>query len=199
MAKKAGLPEGYDLRVTAEDLTEGPASLAGYLDDRPRAPLPQKTELRKEKVIRPPSLNRNTVEEPSRETRLPEVTIAQPQETFIEKEPPQEIKKVKPKRERGIRMQMNLSPEVERKVNELLDILSRQSPDGKVTISELMQALIINAYDVRDGINSKLPQRGRWGTASAKSYPAELSIVIKEAIQKEGRGDGFSNFRRAVG
>jgi len=102
-------------------------------------------------------------------------------------------------KERAKRMQINITNDIERKSEELLDILSRQSPDGKVTISELMQALIINAYDVRDGINSKLPQRGRWGTASAKSYPAELSIVIKEAIQKEGRGDGFSNFRRAVG
>ena len=52
----------------------------------------------------------------------------------------------------AFRMQINITNDIERKSEELLDILSRQSPDLKVTISELMQALILNIYDARDNI-----------------------------------------------
>lgn len=191
MAKRnAGLPEGYDLRVSGSQLLEEPASLAGYLDDEP--PVVKRQETRPVRQIQTVPQRQPVSIEPE----LPPLYQA------IERgvvEQPKVVKKPTQIRERVRRIQINVTPEIEQKTEELLDILSRQSPDGRVTVSELMQALVHNLYDARDYIDGRLPQRGRWGTASAKSYAAELAIVLREAIQKDGKGKGQGTFRTAIG
>lgn len=187
--KKAGLPEGFDLRVTSSDLLDGPATLSGYLDDAPR--------------LTPPPVARKV--EPV-EAPKPQIRVVPPRESYEEISPVTfenskvvEKKISKPQRKPLRRIQINVTPEIERKVDELLRILGNQSPDGSVTASEMFQALVLNLYDARDNINGRLPQRGKWGTTSAKSYPAELAIVLRQALLKEGKEDGFSTFKRSVG
>jgi len=188
--KKAGLPEGYDLRVTSSELLDGPATLSGYLDERPRYVAPvEPTRLVAQQIVRPP------VEEVAPREVIQAVAVSQ---KVLELKTVESIPR-KPQREKIRRLQINISPEVERKGEELLELLARQSPDGRVTVSELIQALILNLYDARDNINGRLPERGRWGTSSAKSYPAELAIVLREAILKDGKGKGIGGFRTAVG
>lgn len=192
MAKqKAGLPEGYDLRVTSTELKDAPASLSGYLDDE------------KPRYIQPVEPARSIA--PKEAVRL--VIESEPQRAYYQEEVAPKVRQIssptptvrKPQREKIRRLQINITPEIERKGEELLEILGRQSPDGRVTVSELMQALVLNLYDARDNINGRLPERGRWGTSSAKSYPAELAIVLREAILKDGRGKGTGGFRKVVG
>ena len=189
--KKAGLPDGYDLRVTSSELKDGPVSLSGYLDDeKPRyvPPVEPVKVVAQQATIRP-------------------VVEAVPQRSYSQEEVSPRVREIstpapavrKPPREKIRRLQINITPEIERKGEELLEILGRQSPDGRVTVSELMQALVLNLYDARDQINGRLPERGRWGTSSAKSYPAELAIVLREAILKDGSGKGAGGFRRVVG
>ncbi len=187
--KKAGLPEGYDLNVTREALLDGPVTIPGYLDDRPRF-APPLTAKRSE-PIEPPKPEIRIV--PTR------VNYEEARQATYNEPPVVERKTIKAQRKKIRRQQINITPDIERKTDELLEILGRQSPDGKVTVSELMQALILNLYDARDNINGRLPQRGKWGTASAKSYPAELAIVLREAILKDGKGKGMDAFRTAVG
>jgi (2Fe-2S) ferredoxin len=191
MAKqKAGLPDGYDLRVTSSELKDAPASLSGYLDDERPQYIPPAEPVR----TIPQQIAKPAVEVvPSRVSYQETVS---PKVREIRKE---EVSQGKPQREKVRRLQINISPDVERKGEELLELLGRQSPDGRVTVSELMQALILNLYDARDNINGRLPERGRWGTSSAKSYPAELAIVLREAILKDGKGKGMGAFRTAVG
>ncbi len=187
--KKIGLPDEYDLKVTRSDLLDGPATLPGYLDDATRFTLP------------PIARKVETVEAPK-----PQIRVVPPRENYEESFPVTfenskvvEKKITKPQKKPLRRVQINVTPEIERKVDELLRILGNQSPDGSVTASEMFQALVLNLYDVRDNISGRLPQRGKWGTTSAKSYPAELAIVLRQAMLKEGKEDGFSTFKRSVG
>lgn len=172
-------------------LKESPASLSGYLDDEKPRYVPPVEPVR---TIAPKESVRPVVE-------------SAPQRTYYQEEVAPKVRQIssptptvrKPPREKVRRLQINITPEIERKGEELLAILGRQSPDGRVTVSELMQALVLNLYDARDNINGRLPERGRWGTSSAKSYPAELAIVLREAILKDGRGKGTGCFRKVVG
>jgi hypothetical protein len=200
MAKRsAGLPEDYDLRVSGNQLVDAPASLAGYLDDEPSlppvAPVVKREEPKPVRQVTPTRVVSRTVGYSNEQEQAPLYQAIE--RGVVEK--PKAIKKPTQIREKVRRIQINVTPEVEQRTQELLEILSRQSPDGRVTVSELMQALVHNLYDARDYIDGRLPQRGRWGTASAKSYAAELSIVLREAIQKDGKGKGQGAFRKAIG
>ncbi len=191
MAKqKAGLPDGYDLRVTSSELKDAPASLSGYLDDEGPQYIPPAEPVR---------TVRQQIAKPAVEVVPSRVSFQETVSPKVREIRKEEVSQRKPQREKVRRLQINISPDVERKGEELLELLGRQSPDGRVTVSELMQALILNLYDARDNINGRLPERGRWGTSSAKSYPAELAIVLREAILKDGKGKGMGAFRTAVG
>ena len=195
MVKKfVGLPEGYDLKVTPKDLLDEPVSLAGYLDEKPSIIRPS-IQAQVEKQVVAPALETPKQEQPKTETPIPKVEerVSRPLEVV------EGGTNKKVQRERSLRLQINITPEVERKAQELVDIISSQSPDGRVTISELMQALILNLYDARSDINGRLPRRGRWGTASAKSHSAELAIVLREAILKHASQKGSNSFRSAIG
>jgi hypothetical protein len=97
------------------------------------------------------------------------------------------------------RLQINLSVEAERKVLELLELLNSQSRE-KINISDLTQGLILSLYDARDEINvSRLPDRGRWGTPTARSFPTALGHALREAIVEFNTKQGANPFKKVVG
>jgi hypothetical protein len=98
------------------------------------------------------------------------------------------------------RLQINLDPEGERMVEELLDLVSDQSSEHRIKISEFVQALVLNLYNARSEISlGSLPQRGRWGSPTAKSFPASLAQAFREAIVAHDSRIGGNQFKKAIG
>lgn len=199
MAKgKPGLPEGFDLNVSKEDLVEGPARLPGYLDRGARL------------VVAPPI---EEIEEPTAEpvASTPVAThFANPQVLTEKKvdtvQPKVEATRTlevleKPKRPKApvTRLQINLSSDAQIKVGELVELIRAQSPEKGVNYNDVIQALIFSLYEAKDELDvSQLPLRGRWGSPTAKSFAAALGNLFGQALaqQSERRGDPF---KQAVG
>jgi hypothetical protein len=98
------------------------------------------------------------------------------------------------------RLQINLTPDSERQVNELLEIISAQSAEKNVVFSELLNALILNLYEARGDLNvSRVPPRGRWGAPTAKSFPTALAQAFREAIVSYGVKNGANQFKKVMG
>ena len=193
MAKKtSGLPSDFDLKVTSTELVGTPARIPGYLDRKP-------TFFQEEEVVQPLATQvERVIEQPpvqvvATPVIAPEIQKpAAPLHVVEAKVQKKTVEKVR-------RMQINVTPDVERKAEELVEILSRQSPDNRVTVSELMQALVLNLYDAKDSINGRLPPRGRWGSPTAKSFASELSKTLREALLKKWEGKTVDPFKSVVG
>jgi hypothetical protein len=98
------------------------------------------------------------------------------------------------------RLQINLTPDSERQVNELLEIISAQSAEKNIMFSEILNALILNLYEARADLNvSRVPLRGKWGAPTAKSFPIALAQAFREAIISYGVKNGANQFKKVVG
>ncbi len=200
MAKaKTGLPEGFDIAVTSSDLA-GPARLPGYLDDDPVVEFAriqkQQRAAPTEKENRPsPSV---TVSQERIEAVIVPTVKAAPEAKPPSPPAPQSVlTHPRPPRRR---LQINLDPESERMVEELLDLVSNQSSEHRIKISELIQALVLNLYNARSEISlGSLPQRGRWGSPTAKSFPASLAQAFREALVAHDQSIGGNQFKKVAG
>jgi hypothetical protein len=191
--RKAGLPSDFDLRVSREELLEGPARLPGYLerasnkyspeleeeDDeiRPEENKPTKVESKigAQQIIRREEVRAPLKEEPK--TFTPQNRVNVPQQ----KEPEVKASVIRP-----IRLQVNLSADAQLMVEELVEQIAQQSPEKGVTLSDVIQGLIISLYQSRNEMDvSQLPLRGRWGSPTAKSFSAALSEVFSDAIKEK--------------
>lgn len=198
MAKTtSGLPDSFDLNVTASDLA-GPAALPGYLDEDPivsfarmqkqQAPVEVRNPPRPVALTVPaPEVNAQAViKETLPETRPAEslqVPAAKPASTPVDRK----------------RFQINLDVGSERMLEELLDLLSSQSSGERIKISELFQALLLTLYNARGEIAlGSLPTRGRWGSPTAKAFPVNLAESLREAIMAHERASGGNQFRKVA-
>ena len=206
MAKTtSGLPEGFDLNVTSADL-QGPASLPGYLDDDPVVSFAnlqrQQSSVKSLEVknlvqtlSQPPAhvAAEVTVQDvlavpaPARVTPVAEVPRPVPVSTH-----PQPVDRK--------RFQINLDVDSERMLEEMLDLLSSQSSENRIKISELFQALLMTLHSAKSEIVlGSLPTRGRWGSATAKAFPVNLAEALREAIVNHEQASGGNPFRKVVG
>lgn len=201
MAKpRTGLPQGFDIGVTSQDLA-GPAALPGYLDDDPivefarmrkehaHSPTPQAPHKEPAPPAAPP---RTPVVQPLMEVPTERQHAAPPNASPAAQQASQPVSRR--------RLQINLDPEGERMVEELLDWVSDQSSERRIKISEFVQALVLNLYNARSEISlGSLPQRGRWGSPTAKSFPAALAQAFREAIVSHDQRIGGNQFKKASG
>ena len=185
MAKnKPGLPPGFDLEVTKNELVGKPAKLPSYLDragsfpqaeataqvPEPPKPLPAKTRVAEKQI------------QPARQIE---------EETFP---------KILPSRS-GKRAQINLPPDIKVKLLEMARQFSAQTNGQEINRSDVVVGLILALYEVRDLVNvGTLPVRGKWGTTTAKSIAPALSLAFQEALQEYGRRAGGGDpFKKVVG
>lgn len=202
MAKpKGGLPDDFDIGVTGADL-RGPATLPGYLDDAPLLP-PRHTP----RPVAPPVQTVSPAPDPVRplqtvvtnddgpnarqpEIRPPATPAAPIASGRVPPAPPPEIRR---------RLQVNLDPDSDRMVNELLDLLSGQSAEHRIKVSELFQALLVNLYHARGEIVlGSLPPRGRWGSVTARAFPMALAESVRAAIVVYDRAIGSNPFKKVL-
>ena len=217
---KGGLPAGFNLSVSSEDLVGRPVQVGSYLDEDPmlelikaqrQARLETKAPANEVPVAQPPQAP--IMPEPRQEEPVaPAPRITSPQQfapvqtqqpvtapvnqDYPQPEAPKE-KKVRPPIRR---LQLNLTPDSERQINELLEIISAQSAEKNIMFSEILNALILNLYEARADLNvSRVPTRGKWGAPTARSFPAALAQAFKEAIISYGMKNGANQFKKVVG
>lgn len=206
MAKsQSGLPEDFDLNVSASDLA-GPAALPGYLDDDPVIAFANMQKAKKQ-VQTPP------VESAPKIQQVPPAQVARPvvppapapmQQVAAQPASVHGFAEVPPKALRmpveRKRFQINLDVESERMLEEMLDLLSSQSSENRIKTSELFQALLLILHNAKGEIAlGSLPTRGRWGSATAKAFPVNLAEALREAIVAREQESGGNPFAKIVG
>ena len=220
---KGGLPAGFNLSVSSQDLLGKPVQVGSYLDEDPMLELlklqrqarveEQVKAAAQETPLAPPQPKAPIVPEARQEevvalaTRaaLPQQPIqepaSQPVTVPVNQDSPQtEALKAKKVRPPIRRLQLNLTPDSERQINELLEIISAQSAEKNIMFSEILNALILNLYEARADLNvSRVPTRGKWGAPTARSFPAALAQAFKEAIISYGMKNGANQFKKVVG
>lgn len=189
MAKKSGLPLDYDLKVGAEQLISGPARIAGYLDTQPA--FASAVQLVQRDIERPivaaPAIQQEVTRSESFEQRIavvPTVAVTKPSAEKI----------VEIKKKKGPRKQINLSMDAQEKLEELVSLFSDRSAEKSIASNDIIEGLILRIFDAKEDINlSELPQRGRWGTPTAKSFRSELAHAIIEGLilHKGRKGNPF--------
>jgi hypothetical protein len=224
MAKstKGGLPAGFNLSVSSDELVGKPVQVGGYLDEDPmlelikaqrqargavpaqtyQAPVAPTSQAPTAPEVRSAELYTQaptavTFEQPPVPTQNSNAAISVP----LNQDQPQAAtpkeKKVRPPIRR---LQVNLTPDSERQINELIDMISAQSAEKNITFSEIVNALILNLYEARSDLNvSRVPVRGKWGAPTAKSFPTALSQAFREAILTFGVKIGANQFKKVVG
>ena len=220
MAKaKGGLPAGFNLSVSSDDLVGKPVQVGGYLDEDPMLELIKAQRQARMSAsaptvaapVAPPQAP--SMPEPRREeSRGPIPQVAAPQQYVPQQTAPaipaamnQDYAQAPAPKERKVRppirrLQINLTPDSERQVNELLEIISAQSAEKNIMFSEILNALILNLYEARADLNvSRVPLRGKWGAPTAKSFPIALAQAFREAIITYGIKTGGNQFKKVVG
>lgn len=217
---KSGLPAGFNLSVSSEDLVGKPVQVGGYLDEDPvldlikaqrqamvgamapanEAPVAQKLqapiipEVRQAEVIAPAP--RVVLPEQSYNQQVSQPVTAPVNQDYVQAEAPK-AKRVRPPIRR---LQLNLTPDSERQITELLGIISAQSAEKNISVSEILNALILNLYEARGELNvSRIPLRGKWGAPTARSFPVALGQAFKEATISYGIKNGSNQFKKVVG
>jgi len=220
MAKaKGGLPEGFNLSVSSDDLVGKPVQVGSYLDEDPvldlikaqrQARVSASTATFAPPVATPqapplPEPRRQEIATPAPAAVVPQQVVQQQaplttsvamNQDYTQAPLPKEKKMRPPIR----RLQINLTPDSERQVNELLEIISAQSAEKNIMFSEILNALILNLYEARADLNvSRVPLRGKWGAPTAKSFPIALAQAFREAIISYGVKNGGNQFKKVVG
>jgi len=197
MARKAGLPDDFDLKVSREELVQGPARLPGYLDRTgvKLAPIVEEAEevaaqerVSESKVVEPQVIppTAKVVVAAKPESAPGAIRAEEKQKSF---QPPVKVK----------RLQINLTSDAQLIVEELVEQICQQSPEKGVNYNDVIQGLIIKLYESRSEIDvSQLPLRGRWGSPTARSFAKEMSSVFGKAI-KNNESQAETLYKKAVG
>lgn len=197
MARKAGLPDSFDLKVSREELVQGPARLPGYLDrtgTRFAAIVEEEEVAAPEKVIEPKVVAPPQVTSPAAKV----VVAAKPEPAPAVTKTEEKLKSFKAPVQRK-RLQINLTADAQHMVEELVEQICQQSPEKGVNYNDIIQGLIIKLYESKSQMDvSQLPLRGRWGSPTARSFAKELSSVFGKAI-KDNESQAETLYKKVVG
>jgi len=81
------------------------------------------------------------------------------------------------------RRQINMSPETQRMVDELIDYVQTYGVQKDAKGSEVFHGLVLALYESLEHVDlSNVPARGRWGTPTAQAFPINLKSAFKAAI-----------------
>ena len=92
-----------------------------------------------------------------------------------------------PRRKRAFkippRRQINMSPDTQRMVDELIDYVQAYSVQRDAKGSEVFHGLVLALYEAMEQVDlSNVPARGRWGTPTAQAFPISLKSAFQAAI-----------------
>ena len=174
MARKPGLPEGHELEVDVEGLTE-PADIPDFLDmevqprpapmaQRP-APTPPTPEPRKERPPMAEPVNR--------------ASEASERKTAAKRAPQQQVRG----RNRPPRKEVGFDDETLAMLKDLHADGASQSMEESLTRSEVARAAMRAVHEARKHIDySSCGRRGKWGTTTARALLDDLTESYIRAI-----------------
>ncbi|MEL7484317.1 MAG: hypothetical protein AAFN41_08170 [Planctomycetota bacterium] len=182
MAKrKAGIPEGFKLDI--EKPADRPIRSGDFLDEIDGLPAGAGISTA---IAEPPPASRRETPPPTTETKpapkaLPEPAGITPppakdQEEPATEQPPRKSPAIK-------RGKLNVSADGERRLDAIWDRMREFGPEKTLRKSEIIEALIIAAYDSRDQLDlSNVRRRGKYGSTTHKNFPIALAESVKRAI-----------------
>jgi len=81
-----------------------------------------------------------------------------------------------------------MSPETLRMLDDLVNHIRMHSAERDVRASEVIHALVLAAHEVQPYLDlTRVPARGKWGSATAAALPVALKDVFQEAISRRQR------------
>ena len=171
MKQRPGLPENYRLSLTEEDFSDRePADVGDFFEEDVSVPVREASFPKKIVPIREPA-------------SVP--PIAASDEIFAKATPAQSRNELR-------RRQINMTPEVDDMLGELLDDIRRYSREKHPKAADLIHALLSLAHAARNEFSlSEVPPRGRWGSPTVKVYHDSLKATLKAAIAlQHQKGEG---------
>ena len=109
----------------------------------------------------------------------PSVLPPRPAPTF-----PQRFKQ-RPVPVKAPRVQLNMTPEVQRMVQELVGHFCAFGLQKDTSASEVFEALVNALHESRDQLDlSNVPSRGQWGSPTARAFRTNLKNVVIDAIAR---------------
>lgn len=215
MAKKRGLPVGFDLDLPEDE----PVQLGDYLDEislgsaalnMSRAPeafvapapavesAPEQASTKNNLVMMP---NASELKKPEPEahpleeqvsralghsTQTRSLVSAFEQSKPIAETPNMaEVVSIPKRRPNYPRMEINLNPNTQKLVHEIIENVQQYSVQDDTKASEIFQALVEALHQALPKLNlSQVPRRGKWGSPKAHAFRAALTQAFVKAIAK---------------
>jgi len=179
MAKrKAGIPAGFTLNI--ERPADKPIRSGDYLDEIDALPAGGAIALATPPVIETAS----AVEDPPQTEKPQRPTEKKPTAKAKAKQPAEPIKKSATVSDVP-RTRLNVSVDCQRKLDAIWQRMREYGPEKNLHKSEIIEALILAAYEARDQLDlSNVRRRGKYGSTTHKNFPNALAESVKLAISE---------------
>lgn len=194
MAKPArGLPEGFSLSLPQNM----PAQIGDFFEEEDQRNVELLKRLRKEEEAKPtvageeerrpspPEIRARSLSMPPHRPAHAQV-VSREGEGYTPKEnlpdaPPAPSKVVHIRK--PLRKQLNLSPQGEEMLDQLVEHVRTFSGQSDARVSEVFQAIVMLLSSAKDELDlSALPKRGACGSVTAKNFPSALAEAFERAI-----------------
>lgn len=179
--QERGLPQTFALSVPDVATSRTPVQLDDFLEREigsPRAgdsaALPRNEKATPDSIVQAPKVAASLVH-----SSPPPASDARRAPTF-----PQRFR-MRPAPVRAPRVQINMTPEVQRTVQELVSHFCSYGPQKDASASEVFEALVGALHEAREHLDlSNVPPRGQWGTPTARAFRINLQNAVIAAVGK---------------
>ena len=184
--KERGLPTDFGLSVPDGAVKRTPVSLDDYLEreigaERPAVPRPPRPIARPLETVAPPRVEAATA------TPASSVIHPRPVQGVAPRQAPTFPQRFRPRPApvKAPRVQLNMTPEVQRMVQDLVGHFCAFGAQKDTSASEVFEGLVTALHEARDQLDlSNVPPRGQWGTPTARAFRTNLKNVVVDAIAR---------------
>ena len=189
--KGSGLPEGFSIGASKEDLADEPVQLGDYLEETltPRRPPATRTQQVQPEPVSEPVV---TGPEPQLANREHQPT-AQSHQAPLREQPAPQLFETQPsavappmlpvRQKKQVRLQINLMVDGKNAHDNLMRFIQERSRQPDVKTAEVYQALAFAICNALPYLDLKgVPERGAWGSPTARSFITSLQGAFERAI-----------------
>jgi hypothetical protein len=189
--KERGLPADYGLSVPDAPIKRTPVRLDDYLDREIGGDQTQAAVAPRPAATPVDAVTQFRMEEEGQVAVSSPAAVRQFQSTILPLRPgptfPQRFKQ-RPAPIKAPRVQLNMTPEIQRMVQELVGHFCAFGLQKDTSASEVFEALVSALHESRDQLDlSNVPPRGQWGTPTARAFRTNLKNVVMDAIARHSQ------------
>jgi hypothetical protein len=187
--KERGLPTDFGLSVPDASMKRTPVRLDDYLEreitGEGRAAPPKLVAKPLEAVAQP----RDEVEAQPTVSNPAQLRPLQPPMTVPHKAPPFPHRfRPRPPPIKAPRVQLNMTPEVQRMLQELVGLFCAFGLQKDTSASEVFEGLVSALHEARDQLDlSNVPPRGQWGSPTARAFRTSLKNAVIDAVARHSQ------------